>query len=187
MSEPDQPPAQPHGAPSQFSTAAPQPPAGPTHPSAGAPHSGAPHSGAPHSGAPYPGTHPGAPPRSSGTYADAQPRSARPDAASASGGSLGRVAFIVALAALGIGLLVTLSFPVAVRLLDDASAVGVFGAIGNLVVLVAAVVAVILGLMSVRRPGQQILAGIAIGISASAIATIVISWASNLVFALAYS
>ena len=50
-----------------------------------------------------------------------------------------------------------------------------------------AVVALILGLMSVRRPRQQILAGIAIGISASAIAGIVISWVSNLVIALTYS
>ena len=145
MSEPHQPPAQPHGAPPQFPTAAPQPP------SAGS------------ASAPAPAPAP------------------------APGGSLGRVAFVIALVAMGIGLVVTLSFPVAVRLFPGPSAIGVFGAIGNLIVLVAAVVALILGLMSVRRPRQQILAGIAIGISASAIAGIVISWVSNLVIALTYS
>lgn len=168
MSEPHQPPAQPYGAPPQFPGTAPQPRAGAQYPTAS------------------PGTYPGS---SSGLHpgAHSDPHSGSGHPAPASGGSLGRVAFIIALVALGIGLLITLSFPVTVRLLSDTSAIGAFSAIGNLIVLVAAVVALILGLMSVRRPGQQILAGIAIGISASAIAGIVMSWISNLVLALTYA
>lgn len=164
MSEPQQHPAQPYGSPAPHS-APPQPPAHAQYPPAQQ-YPGPPY-GAPQSPAPaYPGS-----------AAAAQSRS----------GSLGRLAFILSLVALGIGLIVTLSFPLVVRAMYDASGIGAFGAIGNGLVLVVSVVALILGLMSMRRPGQQILAGIAIGISASAIAGIVMSWLSNLAFALAYN
>ena len=52
--------------------------------------------------------------------------------------------------------------------------------------LIIAVVGLILGLMSVRRPGPQILAGIAIGVTASQLAGIVISWVSNLFYAFSF-
>ncbi|WP_091227779.1 hypothetical protein [Microbacterium sp. 3J1] len=91
------------------------------------------------------------------------------------------------LVALAISLVVTLAFPFIIRSLYETVAIGAVGAVGNGLVLVVAVVALILGLLAVRRPGQQILAGIAIGISASAIAGIVLSWLSNLAFALIYS
>ncbi len=159
MSEPQHPSGQPYGTP-------PQPP---QHPAPQAPQ------------------HPQAQPDAQ--YPQAQyPYGAHPaPARAASGGSLGRIAFIVSLVALGIGLLVTLAFPLIVRSVYDTSAIGVFGAVGNGLVLVVAAVALVLGLLSMRRQGQQILAGIAIGISASAIVGILMSWLSNLAFALAYS
>ena len=87
---------------------------------------------------------------------------------------------------LGIGLLVTLSFPLMYRMMGDPSAIGAFGAVGNGLVLIIAVVGLILGLMSVRRPGPQVLAGIAIGVTASQLAGIVISWVSNLFYAFSF-
>lgn len=112
------------------------------------------------------------------------PQPQYPQSPAQSGGSLGRVAFIVALVSLAIGLLVTLSFPLLARSVTDYSLIGVVSAIGNAIVLIASVVALILGLMAVRRPGQQILAGIAIGIGASSIIGILVSWGANLAFTL---
>lgn len=107
-----------------------------------------------------------------------------PQSPAQSGGSLGRVAFIVSLVSLAIGLLVTLSFPLLARSVADYSLIGVVSAIGNAIVLIASVAALILGLIAMRRTGQQILAGIAIGIGASAIIGILVSWASNAAFTL---
>lgn len=181
MSEPQQPPAQPYGTPPH---SAPQSPASSQTPAVEGAHPAPQHLArqqqhpAPpqFAGQPYGSQHPPA-------FAHPGPAAASPS----SGGSLGRLAFIISLVALGIGLLVTLSFPLVIRSFYDTSGIGAFGAIGNGLVLVVSVVALILGLMSMRRPGQQILAGIAIGISASAIAGIVMSWLSNLAFALAYN
>ncbi|MEV7610533.1 hypothetical protein AB0N61_13715 [Microbacterium sp. NPDC089320] len=69
---------------------------------------------------------------------------------------------------------------------SDPSAIGAFSAIGTGLVLVVAVVGLILGVMSVRRPGSQILAGIAIGITAAQLVGIIISWVSNLFYALPF-
>lgn len=185
MSEPQQPPAQPYGTPPQSQGhRAPQPP-GVHHtaqPYSGSEHSepqqnaGQSHPGQPHPGQPHPAqSHPG-----SGGYPSSAPSRA------SSGTPVGRIALIVALAALLIGLIVTISYPVMIRTLADPSSIGVFGTIGSGLVLVVSIVALILGLMSVRRPDQQVLAGIAIGISAGQILGIVVSWMSNLFYALSY-
>ncbi|KQQ67300.1 hypothetical protein [Microbacterium sp. Leaf320] len=185
MSEPQQPPAQQYGTPPQGDghrapqspgvqpSAQPQP-AAQSHPTAQpqpagqTQHAGQQHPAAPHAGSGVPGF---APPASSPAH---------------TGAPLGRLALIVALAALGIGLIVTISYPVMIRTLADPSSIGVFGTIGSGLVLVVSVAALILGLMSVRRPNQQVLAGIAIGISAGQIIGIVVSWMSNLFYALSY-
>lgn len=140
------------------------------------------HPAPPHPGPQHPGQYPGqqSPPQHPGQQYPARQGS---DA----GGSLGRVAFIVALVALAIGLLVTLSFPFITRSLYDPSAIGAIGAVGNGFVLVASIAALVLGVVAVRRQEQRILAGIAIGISSSAIAGILLSWLANLTFALIYS
>ena len=106
--------------------------------------------------------------------------------AKAPGSGLGRLAFILALASLAVGFVVALAFPVIVRTLQDTYAIGLVSAMGNGLVHVVAIVALILGLMAVRRPGSPILAGIAIGIAATQIAGIVISWVSNLFYAFTF-
>ncbi|WP_431075273.1 hypothetical protein [Microbacterium phyllosphaerae] len=158
MSEPQQPPAQPYGTPPR-DQGHPAPPAENRY-------SAHPQPGQPYGGQQYPGS--------------------PPSSATSAGAPLGRLAFIVALAALGIALLVTIAYPVIIRMLADPSSIGAFGAIGNGLVLIVAIVALILGLMSVRRPGQQVLAGIAIGISAAQITGILVAWVSNLFYALTY-
>lgn len=137
-----------------------------------------PNSGQQYPGQPYPGQQYPAQP-----HPTHQPGAA---AGASSGASLGRLAFIIALVSLAIGLIVTLTYPAIIRTSYDNMLIGVFGAIGNGLVFIVAVVALILGLMAVRRPGSPILAGIAIGISASAVISIAVSWMSNLLYAFAF-
>ena len=170
MSEPQQPPAQPYGTPpqGQGQPASPQYSAQ-QHPAqqySAQQHPAPQNPAQPYAGQPYPGSSSSSP--------------------ASTGAPLGRLAFIVALGALGIALLVTIAYPVIIRTLADPSSIGAFGAIGNGLVLIVAIVALILGLMSVRRPGQQVLAGIAIGISAAQITGILVAWVSNLFYALTY-
>lgn len=131
----------------------------------------------------------GQPPHGGQSYPSGQqyPGQQYPGApAKAPGSGLGRLAFILALASLAVGFVVALAFPVIVRTLQDTYAIGLVSAMGNGLVLVVAIVALILGLMAVRRPGSPILAGIAIGIAATQIAGIVISWVSNLFYAFTF-
>lgn len=163
MSEPQQPPAQPYGTPPNY--------AGSHYPAQPAqPYTGQPYGGQAYAGQPYP--------------AQPYPEQQRP--ASSGNSGLGRIAFLLAVISLGVGLLVTLSYPLMYRTMGNPSAIGAFGAVGNGLVLIIAVVGLVLGLMSVRRPGPQILAGIAIGVTASQLVGIVVSWASNLFYALSY-
>lgn len=99
------------------------------------------------------------------------------------GSSLGRVALIVALVSVALGLLQSLAFPFLVRTLDYSYAIGAVASVWNGLVLVVAVVALILGIMAVRRPGQQVLAGVAIGIAATEIIGILVSYISNAFYA----
>ncbi|MFJ2544761.1 hypothetical protein [Microbacterium sp. NPDC087589] len=167
MSEPQQPPAQPYGTPPNYegSHYPPQQPSQPSQPYTDQPYGGQAHAGQSYPSRPY-------------------PEHQRPASAGSSG--LGRIAFLLAVISLGIGLLVTLSYPLMYRMMGDPSAIGAFGAVGSGLVLIVAVVGLILGLMSVRRPGPQILAGIAIGVTASQLVGIVISWMSNLFYALSF-
>lgn len=168
MSEPQQPPAQPYGTPPNYAGShhpaqPPQPPQ-PSQPYTGEPY------GQAYAAQPYP--------------AQPYPERQRPTPSGSPG--LGRIAFVLAVISLGIGLLITLSYPLMYRMMGDPSAVGAFGAVGNGLVLVIAVAGLVLGLMSVRRPGSQILAGIAIGVTASQLVAIVISWLSNLFYAFSF-
>ncbi|MFB4350503.1 hypothetical protein [Microbacterium sp. CR_7] len=117
------------------------------------------------------------------------PGASSPTAPPASaGGGLGRLAFILALVSLAIGVLAALSLPIVIRTVDfSAPLYGAVSAVGNGLVLIVAVIALILGIVAVRRRGQQILAGIAIGIAASEILGILVGWISNLALTLTYS
>lgn len=130
--------------------------------------------------------YPGQPQQSAPPQYPGQPFAAPGQPAAPAGSGLGRVAFILSLVALAIGLLVTFALPLIIRSIPEPAAIGLFSAVGNGLVLIVSIAALIVGLMSMRRPRQQILAGIAIGISASAIAGIVISWLSNLAYSLSY-
>jgi hypothetical protein len=174
MSEPQQqPPAQPHGTPPQYAGS--HYPAQPSQP-----HTGQPYGGQAYTAQPYGGQAYAAQPYPAQPYPEQQ----RP--ASSGGSGLGRIAFLLAVISLGIGLLVTLSYPLMYRMMGDPSAIGAFGAVGNGLALIIAVVGLVLGLISVRRPGPQILAGIAIGVTASQLVGIVISWVSNLFYAFSF-
>lgn len=97
------------------------------------------------------------------------------------------MAFIVALVSLASGVLVALSLPILISAVDFSAALyGAFAAVGNGLVLIVAIAALILGIVAVRRPGRQLLAGIAIGIAASEILGILMSWVSNLALTLTY-
>lgn len=175
MSEPQQPPAQPYGTPpqGQGQPASPQ-------------YSAQQYSAQQYSAQQNPAQQNPAPQNPAQPYAGQPYPGSSSSSPASTGAPLGRLAFIVALGALGIALLVTIAYPVIIRTLADPSSIGAFGAIGNGLVLIVAIVALILGLMSVRRPGQQVLAGIAIGISAAQITGILVAWVSNLFYALTY-
>ncbi|WP_449409170.1 hypothetical protein [Microbacterium maritypicum] len=109
-----------------------------------------------------------------------------PAATDARPGAPGRIAFILALVSVAVSMLLALSFPLVARAFAySATSIGSVTAVGNILVLIVAIVALVFSLMAVRRPGQQILAGIALGIAASEIVGIVFAWMSNLVFSLA--
>lgn len=110
---------------------------------------------------------------------------AAPPAPSASAGT-GRLAFILALASLGLGLLTTVSYPLIFRWFYDSAAIGAFGAIANGLIFVVALAGLLLGVVAARRPGTKLLPGIAIGITASQLAGILVSWVSNLFYALPF-
>ncbi|MBO9625728.1 MAG: hypothetical protein J7484_05060 [Microbacterium sp.] len=106
------------------------------------------------------------------------PAAARP------AGSLGRTAFILALVGLGVGLLMTLLYP----LMFNTLGFGIYGLAGivnfafGFVVVAASVAALAIGLVAIRRQGPKILAGIAVGIAAAGITGTLVSWLTNLVY-----
>lgn len=162
MSEPQQHPAQPYGTPPPNQPyPAPQPYPAQQYP--GQQYPGQSYAGQPHPGPQYPAPTP-----------------------STSGASLGRVAFIVGLVTLGIELLRILSFPFLLRGVYDSFAIGLVSSVGSGIVLIAAVAAIVLGVIAVRRADRPILAGIAVGIGASALAGILISWLADVFFSLTY-
>lgn len=193
MSEPQQPSVPPYGQPSPQPQAAPQPPAAqpyppqqptaqPQQPTAQpyppqqqpSPLDGALH-GYPPSGAPY---SPAAQQYAAAGYPAYAPKPA------ASGQALGRTALIVALITFGIGLVATFLFPILYSTLGYSYGLsyGVFNGVTSFLVLVGSAIALVLGLIAIRRPGSPVLAGIAIGIAASEIAGTLISWISSLFY-----
>jgi len=180
MSEPQQPPVpshgQPAGAPRGEPYGAPSGPA-PQNPPYGAPQN--PPYGAPQN-PPY-GALQNHPPQSTPPYGyPGQAYPAAPPAASA--GGLGRVAFILALVGLVISLLGTLPFPLLAGGygLSSLGLIGVLSGAAGVITFLLSVVALILGIVAVRRPGPHVLAGIAIGIAASQAVGAFLTWISTL-------
>ena len=106
-----------------------------------------------------------------------------PPTRAGAGNPLGRVAFIVALLTLAVGLLISLLRPFMYYAADySVSGISVLDGLGSVLTLAGAVAALILGLIAVRRPAPHLLAGIAIGIAASHITSIVIGWIASLFY-----
>jgi hypothetical protein len=87
---------------------------------------------------------------------------------------------------LGLSLVVSVSYPLIYRWAYDAVAIGAFGTIGNGLIFLVALAALLLGIVGARRPGSKLLPGIAIGITAAQLAGILVSWVSNLFYALPF-
>lgn len=175
MSEPQQHPVQPYGTPPPNQPySAPQPAQRPQP----AQYPGQQQPGQQQPGQQYPGQQYSAQPHPGSQHPAPTP--------STSGASLGRVAFIVGLVTLGIELLRILSFPFLLRGVYDSFAIGLVSSVGSGIVLIAAVAAIVLGVIAVRRADRPILAGIAVGIGASALAGILISWLADVFFSLTY-
>lgn len=162
-----------------------QPPSAQPAPQYGGPQYGAPQQPNPQQPNPQQpnAPHPGAAPYSASQlgYTGAPSAPARPAAA---GDQLGRTAFIVALAALGLSLILTLSGPFLwLSDVSSYSAYNVVSGFGNLLVLAAAATALVLGLLASRRPGSKLLPGIAIGIGGAQTVGIIFGWISSLFYA----
>lgn len=98
---------------------------------------------------------------------------------------LGRVAFIVAVITLAVSLLMVLAMPFVYRAADFTPLVfGLYSTAIGAVEFAGSVAAIILGLISIRRPGPQLLAGIAIGISGAGILGLIVTWISSSFYSL---
>jgi hypothetical protein len=144
MSDPQQPPVPPY-------PSAPQPPASGGHPPYGVPQQQPtqPYSAQPQGYAPtgYP-AQPGYPAAG----------------ASGTGNPPGRIGFIVGLIGLALGLVFSIASQAMIRT-GSYEAIGLVGGLGNILSLLAAVAALILGIVGLRRPGAPHgQAGIAVGL-----------------------
>lgn len=101
---------------------------------------------------------------------------ASPVAAPRTGNVLGRVALIIALLAVGMRLLTSLLHPLVYPGSDWT--IGVFTLASTGLAAVGYIAALVVGLIAIRRSGTHLWAGIAIGLSAAYLATLVIEWAS---------
>jgi len=204
MSEPQHPSVPPYGQPSPTPQAAPQPPtAQPYSPQQPYQQPAQPYQQQPYAqpqspdldGAPQ--GHPGAAPQHFGQQqpggdypvpgypGTGYPGTGYPARPAASGKALGRTALIIALIAFAVGVLGSFLYPLLYGAFSYSSgfSYGIISGVTGFLVLVGSTVALILGLMAIRRPGSPVLAGIAIGIAASEIAGTVISWISSLFYA----
>lgn len=167
MSEPQQPSAQPH------------PPASPY----GAPPQGAPAYGAPQHGAPQYST----PTQSTPPYGAPQygaPQHGAPAAtygAPASGNTLGRTAFIVAVATAGIGILFSVITPF-LYTSGNYDVADSLGTVIGILVLLGGIAAAVLSILALRRPAPHLLAAIALGIAGSVVVGRVITWFASLLY-----
>lgn len=111
------------------------------------------------------------------------PFAAVPQGASgaAARGNLGRTAFIVALLAVAADLFVLLITPFLYSSVGY-DAVEVVSNLILVVVLIAAVVGLVIGLIALRRPAPHLLAAVAVGLAGSTVATVLVSWMSSLMY-----
>lgn len=112
---------------------------------------------------------------------------AQPAAGQASSGSLGRIAFIIAVIAAVLGQFFTVMTPF--LLFGDGFGRSLFSAVNvsrGLLGVVLGAAALILGIIAARRRAQPVLAGIAIGVGALEVIGVVVSMLANAVYPLLY-
>jgi hypothetical protein len=108
-----------------------------------------------------------------------------PASATASGWAntnpLARIAFIIALAGLGLRLLSALIVPF-ISIGGGYETFGLVSGLLNFLVFGASVAALVLGLLSIRRGGPLLLAGIAVGVAGAQVLQVAIGWMSSLFY-----
>ncbi|MER7447143.1 hypothetical protein [Microbacterium sp. NPDC097977] len=158
-------PGQPHAQPGQPYTQPGQPYAQPGQPYA-------------QPGQPY--AQPGQPYRTSA--ASGTPYGA---SSSAAGNPLGRLAFVVTVVSVAVGLVWQLLLP----MLYASVGFGVMGALQSVpsfLVLVGAATGLVLGITALRRPAPHLLAAIAVGIAANTVIGTVVSFIASLFYSLGF-
>jgi hypothetical protein len=97
----------------------------------------------------------------------------------ATGSSLGRTAFLIALIVFGINLLVSLMRPFLFLSDGGFERIGIIDGAVALVSLLGYAAALVLALIALRRAGSSLLVGIALGISGVGVIGILIGWVSS--------
>ncbi len=188
MSDQQQNPGQPHPQPGQPYAQPGQPYAQPGQPHAqpGQPYAqpGQPHAqpGQPHAQPGQPDAQPGQPYAQPGQpFGVAAPPYAPGQATPPRSGSLGRTALVIAASAVAIGLLWQLVTPFMYASVGF-GVIDVLSNLVNLVVVAGAGVALVLGIVALRRPAPHLLAAIAIGVGGSTVIGTLVAWVSNVFY-----
>lgn len=163
----------------QYPPQAPQPGAQPAGQPQGYPPQGQQYQGQPYQGYPPQGRH------HQGQPYQGQGYPAAPPTPRASGGALGRIAFIVALVALGIRLLSSLLTPLLYSGDYYGAMMGFTGVI-NFLVFLGNAGALAVGIVALRRSGPHLLAAIAIGLAGAAFVGYLATALSSVVSWVAY-
>ncbi|MFF3026772.1 hypothetical protein [Microbacterium sp. NPDC057944] len=180
---PPQPQPAPHPPQPQSAPPPPQPYGGPQgHPPETAPYQRVGHPvGAPHP-APFPTSGPAA-----ASLADTTARRLDPPQFSTpplQSSASGRIAFVIALIGLGMSVAPVLAFPAVIRLIGYSTplAADAIYAFVSFLAVAASVLALTLGLFSLRRPGPRGLTGLAIGIAIAVLVGAAVSRMSTLFY-----
>lgn len=129
-------------------------------------------------GQPYP--QPGQPYGSSSTPGDPGDPSSRP-----TGNPLGRLAFLVTVISVGVGLVLQLLIPMLYASVGFGAA-GAVQSVLTFLVFAGAATGLVLGIAALRRPAPRLLAAIAIGVAAHTVLGTAVAFIANLFYGLAF-
>lgn len=99
----------------------------------------------------------------------------------APGNPLGRTAFLVAVAAAGLGILFSVITPY-LYTSGNYDIADSLGTVISILVLIGGVAAGVLSILALRRPAPHLLAAIALGIAGSVVIGRVLSWMASLIY-----
>lgn len=130
------------------------------------------------SGQPY--AQPGQPYGASGL-----PAAPTPQTSASTGNPVGRVAFLVTVLSVGVGLIGQL----VLQLLSASIGFGLLGGVSsilNFLVFVGAAAGLVLGIAALRRPAPHLLAAVAVGVAANTVAGTLVSFVSSLFYSIGF-